>query len=71
MQKRSAVILGAENNALEKFSVTRDAIHLALVISNKPTAVVQYVWTIIILRLLIIWKSTVEIVHSSHVFFEL
>ena len=71
MQKRRAAILGGENNALEKFSVTREAIHLALVISNKPTAVVQYVWTIIVVRSVIIWKSTAEIVHSSHVFFEL
>ena len=71
MQKRSAAILGAEHNALEKFSVTRDAIHLALIISNKPIAVVQYVWTIIVVHSVIIWKSTAEIVHSFHVFFEL
>ena len=32
MQKRSPVILGAKNNAVKKFSVMRDAIHLARVI---------------------------------------
>ena len=33
MQKRRPAILGAKNNALKKFNVTRDAIHLARVMS--------------------------------------